>query len=97
MRTAGAIVVVVDGRLAAWLGRGEEHLLTFQGDEADAEPTNIALARALADEVGPDALRTLFIESVDGAPVDESRLAEPLRQAGFSRTPRGYLKRMARA
>jgi len=97
MRTAGAIVVVVDGRLAAWLGRGEEHLLTFQGDEADAEPTNIALAHALADEVGPDALRTLFIESVDGAPVDESRLAEPLRQAGFSRTPRGYLKRMARA
>src|SRR5207248_370337 len=87
----------LDGRLAAWLGRGEEHLLTFQGDEADAEPTNIALARALADEVGPDALRTLFIESVDGAPVDESRLAEPLHQAGFSRTPRGYLKRMARA
>jgi ATP-dependent Lhr-like helicase len=97
MRTAGALVVLVDGRLAGWLGRGEEQLLTFVGEEADAEPTRKALAGALAREVGPDRRTTLFIQSVDGAPVDESPIAEALRDAGFARTPRGYLRRVARA
>jgi len=96
MRTAGALVVLVDGRLAGWLGRGEEQLLTFVTDEADAEPTRNALAAALAAEVGPDRRTTLFIQSVDGAPVDESPLADALREAGFARTPRGYLRRVAR-
>ena len=97
MRTAGALVILVDGRLAGWLGRGEEQLLTFVADEADAEPTRNALAAALAAEVGPDRRTTLFIQSVDGAPVDESPLADALREAGFARTPRGYLRRVARA
>jgi ATP-dependent helicase Lhr and Lhr-like helicase len=97
MRTAGALAILVDGRLAGWLGRGEEQLLTFITDEADGETTRAVLARALADEVGPEKLRTLFIETVDGSPVDESGLAEPLRDAGFARTPRGYLKRVVHA
>jgi len=29
--------------------------------------------------------------------VDESPIAEALRDAGFARTPRGYLRRVARA
>ncbi|HEV8536827.1 MAG TPA: crosslink repair DNA glycosylase YcaQ family protein [Candidatus Limnocylindria bacterium] len=97
MRTAGSLVILVDGRLAGWLGRGEEQLLTFISDEADAERTGIELARALAGEVGPDRRSTLFIETVDGTPVDETPLADALREAGFARTPRGYLKRVARA
>jgi len=97
MRTAGALVVLVDGRLAGWLGRGEEQLLTFVAEEADAEPTRKALAAALAGQVGPDRRTTLFIQSVDGAPVDESPIADALREAGFARTPRGYLRRVARA
>jgi ATP-dependent helicase Lhr and Lhr-like helicase len=96
MRMAGALVILVDGRLAGWLGRGEEQLLTFVGDEADAEPTRAALASALAGEVGPDRRTTLFIQSVDGGPVEESPLADPLREAGFARTPRGYLRRVSR-
>ena len=94
MRTAGSIAILVDGRLAGWLRRGEEQLLTFVGDEADAERTRAALAGALAAEVAPDRLRTLFIESVDGSPVDETPLADALGDAGFARTPRGYLKRV---
>jgi ATP-dependent Lhr-like helicase len=97
MRTAGALVVLVDGRLAGWLGRGEEQLLTFVAEEADAEPTRTALAAALAEEVGPERRSTLFIQSVDGAPVDESPIADALREAGFARTPRGYLRRVTRA
>ena len=96
MRTAGALVVLVDGRIAGWLGRGEEQLLTFVADEADAEPTRKALATALAAEVGPDRRSTLFIQSVDGAPVDESPISNLLREAGFARTPRGYLRRVSR-
>src|SRR5437762_381591 len=96
MRTAGALVGPVDGRLAGWLGRGEEQLLTFIAEEADAEPTRKAVAAALAAEVGPDRRTTLFVQSVDGAPVDESPLADALREAGFARTPRGYLRRVAR-
>ena len=96
MRTAGALVILVDGRLAGWLGRGEEQLLTFVSEEADAEPTRNALATALAAEVGPDRRTTLFIQTVDGAPVDESPLADAFREAGFARTPRGYLRRVSR-
>jgi ATP-dependent Lhr-like helicase len=97
MRTAGALVVIADGRLAGWLGRAEEQLLTFIPEEADGDRMRFALATALANEVGPDRRTTLFIESVDGAPVDESPLANALREAGFARTPRGYLRRVARA
>jgi ATP-dependent Lhr-like helicase len=97
MRTAGAVVILVDGRLAAWLGRGEEQLLTFVGDEADAESVRASVASALAAEVAPEKMRTLFIAAVDGAPVDETPFAAPLREAGFARTPRGYLKRIAHA
>ncbi|MEK6207180.1 MAG: DEAD/DEAH box helicase [Chloroflexota bacterium] len=97
MRMAGALVILVDGRLAGWLGRGEEQLLTFVSDEADAEPTRNALATALAAEVGPDRRTALFIQTVDGAPVDESPLADAFREAGFARTPRGYLRRVSRA
>ena len=97
MRTAGAIAIVIDGRLAGWLCRGEEHLLTFVPDEAEAERVRPALAQALAAEVAPEKLRTLFIQSIDGAPVDESPFAEALLAAGFARTPRGYLKRITHA
>src|SRR5439155_39579 len=78
-------------------GRAQEQLLTFVADEAAAEPTRKALATALAAEVGPDRRSTLFIQSVDGAPVDESPISDALREAGFARTPRGYLRRVSRA
>jgi len=93
MRSAGSVVVLVAGRLAGWLGRGEEQLLTFIADEPDVQDLRAALAAALAAEVGIDRRRTLFIATVDGAPVDETPMAEPLRDAGFTRTPRGHLRR----
>jgi ATP-dependent Lhr-like helicase len=97
MRSAGSVVVLVDGRLAGWLGRGEDQLLTFVPDDEDAERMRAALAVALAAEVGIDRRRTLFIESIDGAPVDETPFAAALRDAGFAQTPRGYLRRITAA
>jgi ATP-dependent helicase Lhr and Lhr-like helicase len=109
MRTAGALVVLADGRLVAWLAKdrpsssgtrsvpwGERALLTFvDGEPVDAARTRTLIARALAAEAARAHGAPFFIDEVDGQPIDESPMAEPLRDAGFARTPRGYLKRSA--
>jgi len=96
MRVAGSLVILVDGALAAYVARDEHSVLTFiEGEEPDIARTRAAVARALAAEAVPERRDPLFIEEIDGAPVDESTLAEPLRSAGFVRTPRGYLLRSA--
>jgi ATP-dependent Lhr-like helicase len=96
MRAAGALVILVDGALAAWLSRDERALLTFiDGDEHDVIRTRGLVAEALAAEAGPDRRTPFFLDEIDGLPVDESSFAEPLREAGFVRTPRGYLRRGA--
>jgi len=109
MRSAGALVVLADGRLVAWLARdrpsssgtrsvpwGERALLTFVEDEpVDAARARTLIARALAAEAARAPGAPFFIDEVDGRPIDESPMAEPLREAGFARTPRGYLKRSA--
>jgi ATP-dependent Lhr-like helicase len=108
-RSAGALVILVDGVLAAWLAKdrpsssgtrtvpwGERALLTFtDGEEIDAARMRTLIARALADEAARGRGAPFFIDEVDGRPIDESPMAEPLREAGFARTPRGYLKRSA--
>lgn len=109
MRTAGALVILVDGVLRAWLARdrpsssgskyvslGERALLTFtDGEDHDVARVRGLIANALAAEASPDRRAPFFLDEVDGLPVDESPMAEPLRAAGFTRTPRGYLKRNA--
>ena len=109
MRAAGALVVLVDGALAAWLARdrpsssgaravpwGERALLTFMPpEEIDAARTRTLIAKALAAEAARAQGAPFFIDEVDGQPIDESPMAGPLRDAGFARTPRGYLKRSA--
>jgi ATP-dependent Lhr-like helicase len=96
MRSAGALVVLIDGVLAAWLARDERALLTFtDGEEHEIATARELIATALAAEANPDRRAPFFLDEIDGLPVDESSLAEPLRAAGFTRTPRGYLKRNA--
>jgi ATP-dependent Lhr-like helicase len=96
MRVAGSLVIMVDGALAAYVARDEHSVLTFiDVEEPEAARMRAAVARALASEAVPERRDPLFIEEIDGAPVDESALAEPLRGAGFARTPRGYLLRSA--
>jgi len=96
MRSAGALVVLIDGVLAAWLARDERALLTFtEGEEHEVAQARGLIAAALAAEASPDRRAPFFLDEVDGLPVDESPLAGPLRDAGFARTPRGYLKRNA--
>ncbi len=97
MRSAGALVVLVDGALGAWMGKGEDRLLTFVDEDGERDPAVVrrAIAAALAREVGPGGRKALLIEEVDGAPCGESTLAPALLAAGFLPTPRGLLRRRA--
>ena len=75
---------------------GERALLTFMPpEEIDAARTRTLIARALSAEAARAQGAPFFIDEVDGQPIDESPMAGPLRDAGFARTPRGYLKRSA--
>lgn len=91
-RKAGALVVLVDGRLVWFLERGGRSLLSF-GAEAGAQQS---AATALADLVRNRRVSSLLVERVNGVSVldpaiDEARTSaqDALTEAGFARTPRG--------
>ncbi|HLS31951.1 MAG TPA: hypothetical protein VK039_00045, partial [Brevibacterium sp.] len=83
-RKAGAVVVLVDGRLVLYLERGGRTVLTFEPARAHA-PAVAALAQAVTH----GSLGTLSIERVDGERPLSGPLADALRGAGFHPTPRG--------
>ncbi len=92
-RAAGALVVLLDGVLLGWLGRGEHPLITFL---PEAEPDRSEAARALAQGLGQlvegKVRRALLVSSVDGIDAAHSPLASSFVQAGFVATARGLLK-----
>jgi ATP-dependent Lhr-like helicase len=91
-RSAGARVLLQDGRLIGYLSRTGQHLLTFP----PAEPTELAASRvALADALARYAVseRAVFLNKVDNQPVAESPLAAALLTAGFSAGHRGFSRR----
>ncbi|MFN3649236.1 MAG: DEAD/DEAH box helicase [Armatimonadota bacterium] len=94
-RAAGALVVLVDGALAAWMGRAERQLLTFFEGLPDREPAQVAaeIAGALANLVETGARRAVFIKEVDGRPAQETPLAPALREAGFTFGIHGFMRR----
>jgi len=86
-RKAGALVVLVDGRLALYVERGGRSLLSFTPDEAALQSAADALALSVRD----GALGRLTVERADGEGVlsGEHPLARALASAGFHATPRG--------
>jgi ATP-dependent Lhr-like helicase len=93
-RAAGAQVVLHDGALVGWLGRGEQNLQTFLPDEEPERSHSArALAHALAGLVEEGRRKALLIARVDGEEVGASPLAPALKEAGFTPGIRGYLKR----
>ena len=90
-RKAGALVVLVDGKLVWFLERGGRSLLTFHAD-ADAQR---AAAAALVDMVRTGQLAGIVVEKVDGTPVLPAAgpTTDALTAAGFARTPRGLRMR----
>ncbi|HET7475336.1 MAG TPA: ATP-dependent helicase [Dermatophilaceae bacterium] len=86
-RKAGALVVLVAGRLALYVERGGRSLLSWTDDPLTLQ----AAADALALAVREGALGRLTVEKADGEGVLGSAhpLAAALAGAGFHPTPRG--------
>jgi ATP-dependent Lhr-like helicase len=90
-RTAGALVVLVDGFLAAYLRRGERELLLFAPEEEPQRSRLVrAAARALAELSAP---RGMFLSEIDGAPATTHRAAPLFVDAGFAMTAMGLQRR----
>jgi ATP-dependent Lhr-like helicase len=86
-RTAGALVVLVDGDLVLYVERGGRSLLSWTDEPARLQ----AAADALALAVREGALGRLTVERADGEGLlaADHPLAVALAAAGFHATPRG--------
>ena len=90
-RIAGALVVLVDGFLAAYLRRGERELLLF-APETEPQRSRLihATARSLAELSAP---RGMLLAEIDGAPATSHVAASRFVEAGFSMTAMGLQRR----
>ena len=92
-RSVGATVVIVAGRLGAYLARGDRVLHVWLPEaEPERSRTGRAIARALIDrarEPLDDAPRGMLIEEINGGPPGVHALALYLVQAGFLAGPLG--------
>ncbi|MFB4311060.1 DEAD/DEAH box helicase [Actinomadura sp. GTD37] len=84
-RKAGALVVLVEGRLVLYVERGGRTLLTWDDSPDVLQPAVDALALAVRE----GALGKLTVERADGESINDSPLAAALESAGFHPTPRG--------
>ena len=92
-RSAGALVILVNGRLGAYVPRGDRRLNVFL---PDADPERSTAARALAARLfelataEPALRRGGLISEVDGEPAAEHPIAPFLLGAGFVRGAMGF-------
>ena len=84
-RKAGALVVLVDGRLALYVEKGGRTLLGYSDDPEFLQPAVDALALAAREGV----LGRLTVQKADGEAVEDTPFAAALMQAGFRLTSRG--------
>ncbi|MEX2292954.1 MAG: DEAD/DEAH box helicase [Acidimicrobiales bacterium] len=89
-RAAGALVVLANGELLAFLDRGGHRLVRFSAAEADHRWVD-----ALAALVDRGRYRSLELRTVDGASIGEapSEVRATLEQAGFQQAYKGWTRR----
>jgi ATP-dependent Lhr-like helicase len=91
-RTAGALVVLVDGHPGGYLRRGERELLLFMpsAEPARSRATH-AVARALARMSAgrEEGRRGLLLADIDGVPATTHPAARLFGEAGFAPTAMG--------
>ena len=91
MRAAGTHVVLVDGALAAYVGRGEREIRTFLPAEEPRRSRMLrGLASALAAWAGRASRPTLGWATANAQPLAQSALAPFLIEAGFLRSGPGF-------
>jgi ATP-dependent Lhr-like helicase len=88
VRTVGAVVILVDGALVAYLARGGRQLTAFLPDDEPARSkAGRAIARVLAERasasIGDEDARGVLIEEIDGLAPSAHPLAPYLTEAGF--------------
>ena len=91
-RSAGALVVLIDGLPIAHLTRGGKTLTTFiesLPDGIDTAEVYPRLVSALTDMVARGALSPLVVEKCNGSPIHKTDAAAHLREAGAGITPKG--------
>lgn len=90
-RAVGAAVILVNGRLAAHVSRGEKQLSVFlPEDEPIRSIVAQEVARTLADYVREGKRRAMLISEINLEPVDKAPIAPFLLDQGFVRTAMGY-------
>ncbi len=95
-RAAGAHVILVDGALGAFIGRGGENMATFlPQEEPDRSRFVAAIAAALGRELDRGSRKVLTISRIDGVDAAQSPLAPAWKAAGFVVSGTGLLVRRA--
>jgi ATP-dependent Lhr-like helicase len=85
-RSVGAMVILVDGALGAYIARGDRQLSAYL---PEAEPQRSRVGRAVSQALieraraGADSPRGMLIEEIDGGPAAFHPLAPYLAEAGF--------------
>ena len=86
-RSARARVILVDGRLTAWIGRGDRQMLvSLPADEPDRSRAGRALAGELVDLAmrAPEGVRGWLIEEINGSSASTDPAAAFLLDSGFT-------------
>jgi ATP-dependent Lhr-like helicase len=83
-RSAGSLVVIVNGALSAFISRGARQLLVFVPED---EPAFSTTARALASTL---ARLGLLVHEINGLPAAAHPLATFLVEAGFNPSAMGF-------
>jgi ATP-dependent Lhr-like helicase len=94
-RTVGSLVILVNGALAAYIGRGGRHALVFlPEDEPARSDVGRALARRLAGLARADDGRGgLLVAEINGTSALDHPFAPFLVEAGFSPSAMGFQMR----
>jgi len=90
----GALVVLVNGALAAYLPRGGRQLSVYLPDDEPARSTvGRALARALAALARDETRGRMLLSEIDGVAPAQHPLAAFLIEAGFNPSAMGLQMR----
>ena len=88
-RSAGSLVVIINGALAAYISRGARQLLAFLPED---EPARSTTGRALATTL---AQLGLLVQEINGVAASDHALAPYLVESGFSPSAMGFQIRRA--